>query len=74
MQLQQIERVKTISAKDFYHNYYKKQIPVVIEELTHDWLAYQKWRLSYMREIKMFLCMMIVLFRTKINLIKPTEQ
>jgi len=51
MLLQQIERIKTISAKDFYHNYYKKQIPVVIEELAHDWSAYQKWSLSYIREI-----------------------
>jgi len=51
MQLQEIERVKTISAKDFYHNYYKKQIPVVIQELTHSWSAYKKWNLSYIREI-----------------------
>lgn len=51
MQLQQIERVKTITTKDFYHKYYKKQIPVVIEELTHDWPAYQKWKLSYIKEI-----------------------
>src|SRR5690606_6290221 len=51
MQLQQIERVKTISTKDFYNKYYKKQIPVVIEELTHDWPAYEKWKLSYIKEI-----------------------
>lgn len=51
MQLEQIERVKFISTTDFYHKYYKKQIPVVIEELTHDWPAYQKWKLSYIKEI-----------------------
>lgn len=51
MQLREIERVKTISTKDFYDNYYKKQIPVVIEELTHDWGAYKKWHLTYIREV-----------------------
>jgi len=51
MQLQQIERIKTISKEDFYKNYYKKQTPVVIERLTEDWPAYEKWKLSYIREI-----------------------
>ncbi len=51
MKLEQIERVKTISTEDFYNNYYKKQRPVVIEQLTHDWPAYQKWKLSYIKEI-----------------------
>lgn len=51
MRLEQIERVKTISTKDFYTNYYKKQKPVVIEQLTHDWPAYQKWHLSYIKEV-----------------------
>ena len=51
MQLREIERVKTISTKDFYDNYYKKQIPVVIEELTHDWGGYKKWHLTYIREV-----------------------
>lgn len=50
MRLQEIERVKTISAKDFYDNYYKKQKPVVIEELTRNWDAYEKWHLPYIRE------------------------
>lgn len=51
MQLQQIERVKTISKEDFYNNYYKKQKPVVIERLTEDWPAYDKWKLTYIKEI-----------------------
>src|SRR5690606_39382235 len=39
------------STKEFYNTYYKKQKPVVIENLTHDWPAYQKWKLSYIKEI-----------------------
>lgn len=51
MKLKQIERVKTISKADFFNNYVKKQIPVVVEELTHDWPAYEKWRLNYIKEV-----------------------
>jgi hypothetical protein len=51
MKLRQIERVKTISKEDFFNNYVKKQIPVVVEELTHDWPAYEKWRLNYIKEV-----------------------
>ncbi|MDO4728996.1 MAG: cupin-like domain-containing protein [Bacteroidota bacterium] len=51
MQLQEIERVKTISKRDFYNNYFKPQKPVVIEQLTTDWPAYEKWRLQYIKEI-----------------------
>lgn len=51
MKLNQIERVKKISKADFVSQYVKKQIPVVIEELTEDWPAYNKWKLSYMKEI-----------------------
>lgn len=51
MQLTEIERVKTISKEDFYNNYFKKQKPVVIERLTEDWPAYDKWKLSYIKQI-----------------------
>ena len=51
MHLTEIERVKTISKEDFYNNYFKKQKPVVIEQLTEDWPAYNKWKLSYIKEI-----------------------
>lgn len=51
MKLKQIERVKKISKSDFISQYVKNQIPVVIEELTEDWPAYQKWKLSYIKEI-----------------------
>ncbi|HEX8018039.1 MAG TPA: cupin-like domain-containing protein [Flavobacterium sp.] len=51
MKLKQIERVKKISKSDFISQYVKKQIPVVVEELTEDWPAYHKWKLSYIKEI-----------------------
>lgn len=51
MKLNEIKRVKKISKSDFISQYVKNQIPVVIEELTEDWPAYQKWKLSYMKEI-----------------------
>lgn len=49
--LEEIERVKTISKEDFYNNYVKKQKPVVIEQLTNDWPAFEKWNLNYIKEI-----------------------
>ncbi|PZR09530.1 MAG: cupin [Flavobacterium psychrophilum] len=51
LDLTEIERVKTISKEDFYNNYVKKQKPVVIEQLTQDWPAYEKWRLNYIKDI-----------------------
>jgi hypothetical protein len=47
--LSEIERVKIISKEDFYNNYVKKQKPVVIEQLTTDWPAYDKWHLNYIK-------------------------
>lgn len=51
LQLTEIERVKTISKEDFYNNFIKKQKPVVVEQLTSDWPAYEKWNLEYIKEI-----------------------
>ncbi|RAV28366.1 cupin-like domain-containing protein [Sinomicrobium soli] len=51
MQLQEIPRVKTISREDFVSRYVKPQKPVVIEELTRDWGAYDKWHLDYINRI-----------------------
>jgi len=38
-----VPRVKNISKEDFIKNYYKPQKPVLIEGLTKDWPAYEKW-------------------------------
>lgn len=51
LHLTEIERVKTISKEDFFNNYVKKQKPLVIEQLTHDWPAYKKWNLQYIKQI-----------------------
>lgn len=51
LNLTEIERVKSISKADFYNLYVKKQKPVVIEQLTADWPAYEKWNLAYIKEV-----------------------
>jgi hypothetical protein len=51
LRLTEIERVKTLSKEDFFKNYVQKQKPVVIEQLTSDWPAYEKWNLHYIKEI-----------------------
>lgn len=47
----EIERIKSISKEDFIKNYYKPQRPVVIEEMTKDWPAYEKWNLDYIQSL-----------------------
>lgn len=51
LNLKQIPRVSTISKDDFIKNYLKPQRPVVIEKLTQDWPAYQKWNLEYIKQV-----------------------
>lgn len=51
MQLQEIDRVKTITKEDFLNNYFKPQKPLVIEQSMEDWPAFNKWNLDYMAEV-----------------------
>lgn len=51
MQLKEIERIPSISSKDFYKKYFKTQTPVVIERFIEDWPAYTKWNLDYMAAV-----------------------
>ena len=51
LQLQQIDRVETITKEDFIKHYFKPQKPVVIERFIEDWPAYSKWSLEYMKEV-----------------------
>ncbi|NHN27348.1 cupin-like domain-containing protein [Flavobacterium jejuense] len=51
LHLTEIDRIETISKEDFYVNYVKKQKPVVIQQLTTDWPAYNKWNLEYIKSI-----------------------
>jgi hypothetical protein len=46
-----ITRIKSISKKDFIEQYYKPQKPVLIEDLTKDWPAYEKWNLDYIQRL-----------------------
>jgi hypothetical protein len=51
IKLQPIDRIETISKKDFIASYQKPGLPVVIKQLTKAWPAYQKWNLDYFSEI-----------------------
>ncbi len=51
LNLTQIDRVAVLSEKDFVEKYFKKQKPVIIEQLTADWPAYEKWHLNYIKEV-----------------------
>ena len=46
-----ITRVKNISKEEFVKNFYKPQRPVLIEELTKDWPAYEKWDIDYIQSL-----------------------
>jgi hypothetical protein len=50
LNLQKVDRVKTISKKEFLQNYVKPQKPLVIENLIEDWPAFTKWNLDYIKE------------------------
>ncbi|MGS2762572.1 cupin-like domain-containing protein [Sinomicrobium sp. M5D2P9] len=51
MQLQEIPRVRNITKEDFVARYVKPQKPVVVQELTKDWGAYEKWHFDYVDRI-----------------------
>ena len=49
--LSQIDRVQTITKETFLEQYFKPQKPVVIENFIHNWPAYSKWNLDYMKRV-----------------------
>lgn len=51
MQLEEVQRVETITKEDFLRKYYRPQKPVVIERFVEDWPAFAKWNLDYMAEV-----------------------
>ena len=51
LNLQSVDRVETISKKDFLEHYFKPQKPVVIERFIEDWPAFTKWNLDYMKSV-----------------------
>ncbi|WP_034256120.1 cupin-like domain-containing protein [Arenibacter latericius] len=51
MDLKEIPRVSNITKEAFLENYFKPQLPVVIENCIEDWPAYSKWNFEYMRKV-----------------------
>ena len=51
MQLQPVDVVETISAKDFKENYYHPMRPLVIKDLARKWPAYTKWNWDYFKRL-----------------------
>lgn len=47
----EVERVSDISAKDFQKHYVRPQKPVVIENVTKSWPAFEKWNFEYIKQI-----------------------
>ncbi len=50
-EFKEVERISEISAKDFQKHYVKPQKPVVIEKITQDWPAFEKWNFEYMKQV-----------------------
>lgn len=51
MQLRPLTVVESISPEEFKAEFYDKNMPVVIRNLSHDWPAYTKWNWSYFKEL-----------------------
>lgn len=47
LNLEPVKRVEAINKEDFLKDHVKPQKPVVIEKLTKDWKAYDRWHLDY---------------------------
>lgn len=45
-----IERIDNISLQDFKEKYLKKNKPVIINNLTTDWMGHAKWNIDYIEE------------------------
>ncbi len=46
-----VERVRNISKEEFLQKYYKPQKPVLLEGLTENWAAFEKWNLDYISKM-----------------------
>ncbi len=51
MILNQINRVQSITKKDFIQNYLNPQKPLIIEKGFEDWSAFSKWNLDYIAKV-----------------------
>ena len=51
MKLHSVDTVTSISPEDFKEHYYKKNIPLVITDLSKQWPAHKKWNWDYFKQI-----------------------
>src|SRR5687767_9167506 len=51
MQLRPLPVVDTISPEEFKNEFYDKNIPVIIRDLSHQWPAYTKWNWDYFKQL-----------------------
>ena len=51
LDLQEIPRVQGISKEDFLREYFIPQKPVILEDLSQDWPARQKWDFDYFKQV-----------------------
>lgn len=51
MELQEIDRVDSLSKAQFLERYYRPQIPVVMRRQVENWPAFTKWNLDYIRQM-----------------------
>ncbi|MGH8548190.1 MAG: cupin-like domain-containing protein [Methylococcales bacterium] len=51
LKLEPTPRVRSISKHDFIRNYKENKIPLVMEHLTRDWPAREKWNLGYLGKV-----------------------
>jgi hypothetical protein len=51
MQLKPLPILDSISPEDFKHEFYDKNMPVIIKDLAHQWPAYTKWNWNYFKEL-----------------------
>lgn len=51
MQLRPLTVVDSISPEEFKAEFYDKNYPVVIRNLSHDWPAYTKWNWDYFKQL-----------------------
>lgn len=51
MQLRPLTVVDSVTPEEFKTEFYDKNMPVVIRNLSHDWPAYTKWNWIYFKEL-----------------------
>ena len=51
MQLRPLTVVDTISPEEFKNDFYDKNLPVIIRDLSHQWPAYTRWNWNYFKEL-----------------------